>query len=158
MRRNTTISRTGILALAAAVVSMLPSAYAQHCSLAGAAGNYAFCDSGTIVGVGPRAAVGLLSFNAAGRINCKVTASLNGGISQATLSGTYAVNPDCSGTTTFNEFDQDGNPVLTASVAVVWDESMREARFLFTSVVLANGTPLATAINGIARKLTSEQE
>lgn len=157
MRRNRTTSRAGFLALAIAVVSMLPSAYAQHCSLAGAAGNYAFSDSGTIVGVGPRAAVGLLSFSAAGQIKGKVTASLSGGISQTMLSGTYAVNPDCSGTTTFNEFDQDGNPVLTASVGVVWDESMHEARFLFTSVVLANGTPLATAINGSARKLTSEE-
>lgn len=158
MRSNVTTSRVRIVTLAIAVASMMPSAYGQHCSLAGAAGNYAFSDSGTIVGVGPRAAVGLLSFNVAGRINGKVTASLSGGISQTTLSGTYAVNPDCSGTTTFNEFDQDGNPVLTASVAVVWDESMREARFLFTSVVLANGTPLATAINGTARKLTSEED
>jgi hypothetical protein len=147
----------GSIALAIAVVGTMPSAYAQHCSFARAAGNYGFSDSGTIVGVGPRAAVGLLRFNAAGQISGQVTASVNGGVSQTTLSGTYAVNPDCTGTTTFTEFDQNGNPVLTASVAIAWDDNMREARFLFTSVVLANGTPLGTAINGTARKLLSEQ-
>jgi len=152
MSRNIMAKCFVVIAFAMAIVSV-PSAYAQHCSFAGAAGNYGFSDSGTIVGVGPRAAVGSLSFNAAGQISGQVTASLNGGISQATLSGTYAVNPDCSGTTTFTELDQNGSPVLTATVAIAWDDNMREARFLFTSVVLANGTPLATAINGAARKM-----
>jgi hypothetical protein len=158
MKRNIAKSRFGFMALAIAVVSMMPSAYAQHCSFAGAVGNYGFSDSGTVVGVGPRAAVGLLTFNAAGQIKGQVTASLNGGVSQTTLSGTYAVNADCTGTTTFTELDQNGNPVLTATVAIAWDDNMREARFLFTSVVLANGTPLATAINGAARKVISKSE
>jgi hypothetical protein len=158
MKRNIAKSRLGFMALAIAVVSMMPSAYAQHCSLAGAIGNYGFSDSGTVVGIGPRAAVGLLSFNAAGQIKGQVTASLNGGVTQTTLSGTYAVNPDCTGTTTFTELDQNGKPVLTATVAIAWDDDMREARFLFTSVVLADGTPLATAINGTARKTGSKFE
>jgi hypothetical protein len=158
MSRNIMAKSFVVTAFAMAIVSMMPSAYAQHCSFAGAVGNYGFSDSGTIVGVGPRAAVGLLSFNAAGQIKGQVTASLNGGISQTTLSGTYTVNPDCTGTTTFTELDQNGNPVLTATVAIAWDDNMREARFLFTSVVLANGTPLATAINGTARKTGSKFE
>ncbi len=158
MKRNIAKSRLGFMALAIAVVSMMPSAYAQHCSFAGAVGNYGFSDSGTVVGVGPRAAVGLLTFNAAGQIKGQVTASLNGGVSQTTLSGTYAVNPDCTGTTTFTELDQNGSPVLKATVAIAWDDNMREARFLFTSVVLANGTPLATAINSAARKVISKSE
>lgn len=158
MKRNIARSMVVLIALAIAVIGLMSSAYAQHCSFPGAAGTYGFSDSGTIVGVGPRAAVGLLSFNAAGQIKGQVTASLNGAVSQTTLSGTYAVSPDCSGTTTFTELDQNGNPVLTASVAIAWDDNMREARFLFTSVVLANGTPLATAVNGAARKLTSKSE
>ncbi len=158
MTRNIMAKSFVVIPFAIAIASMAPCAYAQHCSFARAAGNYGFSDSGTIVGVGPRAAVGLLSFNAAGQIKGHVTASLNGGVSQTTLSGTYAVNPDCTGTTTFTELDQNGNPVLTATVAIVWDDNMREARFLFTSVVLANGTPLATAINGTARKLIWKSE
>jgi hypothetical protein len=153
MKHN--IARTTVvqIALAMAVVSIAPSAYAQHCSFAGAAGSYGFSDSGTVVGVGPRAAVGLLTFNAAGQVQGPVTASLAGGITQTSLFGTYTVNPDCSGTASFAELDQNGNPVLTATVVVVWDDNMREARFIFTSVVLANGTPLATAVNGEAKKL-----
>ena len=110
-------------------------------------------DSGSIVGVGARAAVGSLTFDAAGNIAGKVTASLNGSISNTNLSGTYSVNPDCSGTASFGESDQSGNPILTATVAIQWDANMREARFLFTSVVPVNGTPLSTVINGNARKL-----
>lgn len=158
MKKNSARSVFGFAALAIAVMSMVPSASAQHCSFTGVAGNYGFSDGGTIVGIGPRAAAGLLTFNAAGQIKGQVTASLNGAVSQTTLSGTYTVNPDCSGTADFSELDQNGNVVLTATVFVAWDDGMREARFVFTSVVLANGTPLSTAINGEARKLISHTE
>ena len=60
---------------------------------------------------------------------------------------------DCTGAATFTEVDQNGNPGLTATVVVAWDDDMREARFIFTSVVLANGTSLPTAVNGQARKM-----
>lgn len=144
---------TVVLIALVSVASIVPSAYGQHCSFAQAAGHYAFSDSGTVINVGPRAAVGLLTFDAIGQINGQVTASLDGDVSQTTLSGTYTVNPNCSGTATFAELDQNGNPVLTATVAITWNSNMAEARFLFTSVVLANGSSLATAINGDARKL-----
>ncbi len=123
------------------------------CSFLRAAGIYGFSDSGTIVGIGPRAAVGSLTFDAAGNIIGKVTASLSGSVSNTNLSGTYSVNPNCTGTATFSESDQSGNLILTATVQVVWDDGMREARFLFTSVKLSDGTPLATVVNGDARKL-----
>jgi hypothetical protein len=139
----------------ALVVSMAEPAHAggPPCSLARAAGTYGVSDSGTVVGVGPRATVALLTFEAAGNVKAKVTASLNGSVTKSTLSGTYTVNPDCTGTATFSEFDQSGNLVLTATVDAVWDDNMREARFIFTSVVLADGTPLATVISGDGRKL-----
>jgi hypothetical protein len=123
------------------------------CSLARAAGSYGVSDSGTVVGIGPRAAVALLTLDAAGNIKGKVTASLNGSVTDSTLSGTYTVNPDCTGTTSFGEFDQSGNLLITATVALVWDAKVREFRFLFTSAVLPDGTPLQTVINGDARKL-----
>lgn len=122
------------------------------CSLARAAGDYGVSDSGTVIGIGPRAAVAVLSLDARGDIKGKVTASLNGTVSNTTLSGSYTVNSDCTGTTSFGEFDQMGNPLLTATVDLVWDDNMREFRFLFTSVVLADGTSLETVINGSARK------
>jgi hypothetical protein len=65
-------------------------------SLACAAGSYGVSESGTVIGIGPRAAVALLTLDAAG-INGKVTASLNGSVSKSMLSGSYTVNPDCTG-------------------------------------------------------------
>jgi hypothetical protein len=144
---------TGLFA-AALMQSMATTARAQDdsCSVARAAGTYGVSDSGTIIGIGPRAAVALLTLDAEGNIKGKVTASLNGSVSNTTLSGTYSVNPDCTGTTAFGEYDSSGNLLLNATVALVWDADMRELRFLFTSAVLPNGTALTTVINGNARK------
>jgi hypothetical protein len=103
------------------------------------------------VGVGPRAAVGTLTLDAAGDLNGEVTASLNGTILAGTLTGTYEVKSDCTGTASFAEIDQFGDHITT-KVSAVWDDNMRQLRFLFTSVTL-NGTPLAIVVNGDARKL-----
>jgi hypothetical protein len=59
----------------------------------------------------------------------------------------------CTGTTTFGEFDPSGNLMITATVALVWDNNMREFRFLFTSAVLPDQTALATVITGDAVKI-----
>lgn len=147
MKRHIGKRMLAITVSAVALASMVSSSYAQQCSLAGAAGKYGFSDSGTVVDVGPRAAVGRLTFEMSGKIHGLVTASLNGSVTQTTLSGTYAVNHECRGRASFGEFDGSNNLILTASVAIVWDNNMQEARFMFTSVVLADGT------NGDARKL-----
>jgi len=136
------------------VTSMAGTAQARNaCSFERAAGTYATSDSGTVVGIGPRSAVSQLTLDAAGNISGPVTASLNGAVTHVTLSGTYTVTPDCTGTASFSEKDQSENPVLTATVDLFWDDNMREVRFIFTSVVLANGPSLATVISGDGRKL-----
>jgi hypothetical protein len=144
------IATTFILALA-------PGAQAadSSCSVERAAGRYAVSDSGTVLGIGPRAAVALLTLDAAGNIKGTVTASLNGAVSNSRLAGTYTVNGDCTGTTTFGEYDQSGNLLITATVALAWDDDMREFRFLFTSVTLPDGSSLSTVINGDARKVVN---
>jgi len=146
------------LSFAAALAALLPAAYGQSCSLAGAAGSYALTDSGTVIGVGPRSGLALLTLDAAGNINGKVTASLNGSVTHTTLSGTYKVKPDCTGSTSFSEFDPSGTVVLTATVEMVWDDNQQEFRFMFTSAVLPDGTALPTAINGDARKTNPRQD
>ncbi len=153
MKRN--IVRRMLVSLSFAVVlaALLPTARGQSCSLARAAGTYGFSDSGTVVGIGPRAAAGILTLDAAGNTNGKVTASLNGSITDSTVSGTYTVNPDCTGAIAFDEFDQSGDKVLTATANLVWDDNMREIRAIFTSAVLPDGTPLATVITVDAKKL-----
>ncbi len=120
------------------------------CSLARAAGTYGVSDSGTIAGA-PRAAVGQLTLDAAGNISATVTVNVNGTVSNSTLTGTYAVNPKCTGSTSFNETDENGN-LITVTVALVWDANMQEIRFLFTEVTVAGGT-VPTVISGTARKV-----
>jgi hypothetical protein len=155
MKRNIVPTTSVIVFVATLVLGAAAPAQAGDaaCSFARAAGTYGVSDSGTVVGIGPRAAVALLTLDAAGNIKGKVTASLNGSVTHTTLSGTYTVNPDCTGTTSFGEFDQSGNLLITATVDLVWDANMREFRFIFTSTVLPDGTPLETVINGDARKL-----
>ena len=150
------LSATGLAIIFAATVMFSLAATADDgsaCSFARAAGKYGTSDSGTVVGVGPRAADALLTLDAAGNIGGPVSASLNGSVAHSTLSGTYTVNRDCTGNASFSEFDQSGNLLLTATVDFVWVNNMREILFIFTSAKLPDGTPLAIVINGNAKKL-----
>jgi hypothetical protein len=160
MKRNIALRTLLMVFVAAFFASTAATAQAKgkdpQCTLAGAAGTYGFSDSGTVVGVGPRAAAGILTLDALGNINGKVTASLNGSVTHTTLSGTYTVNPDCTGAGTFEEFDQSGNKTLTLTEDAVWDDNMQEVRSIVTSAVLPNGTALATVITVDGRKLFPE--
>jgi hypothetical protein len=65
--------------------------------------------------------------------------------------GDLRVNSDCTGTASFTEIDQFGDNIA-AKVSAVWDDNMRQLRFLFTSVSL-NGNPRSIIVNGDARKV-----
>ena len=159
MQRNS-LRTTVVFAFAATLIASMAAtgqavAGDPACSLARAAGSYGVSDSGTVVGIGPRVAIGLVTLDAAGNLTGTVTASLNGTVTESTASGTYSVNPDCTGVANINEFDQSGNLLLTATESAVWDDNMRELRLIFTSAKLPDGTSLAAVISGNARKLVS---
>jgi len=130
-------------------------AESSACSLARAAGTYGFTDNGTVVGVGPRIAVGIFTLDAAGNVkNGKATSSLNGTVTAETFSGIYTVNSDCTGT--FNNVqlrDLSGNLLLTITADLTWDDNMRELRAIFTSATLPDGTSLLTVISADGRKM-----
>jgi hypothetical protein len=153
MKRNNVTNTVVGMVFALAVASLVPSASAQQCSLARAAGMYGFSDSGTVVGVGPRMAVGNFTLDAAGNLNGKATSSLNGAIAVETFSGNYTVNSDCTGA--FNNVqirDLSGNLLLTITADLAWDDNVTHLRGIFTSTTLPNGTPLLTVISADARK------
>src|SRR5215472_13810857 len=155
MKRNI-VRRTLVnLAFAAMLMTLLPTAYGQSCSLARAAGKYAFNDSGTVINVGPRVATGIFTLDAAGNlVNGKATSSLDGTLADEAFSGPYTVNSDCTGTFALDVFDPStGKLLFTATLDLAWDDNMRELRFIFTSVTAPDGTPLTPVINGDARKL-----
>jgi len=139
MKRNIVRRMLVNLSFAVVLAALLPAAYGQSCSLARAAGTYGLTNSGTVVGIGPRTAVGVWTMDAAGNLtNGKATSSMNG--------------------TIFQIRDPSGNLLFTVTTDAAWDDNMQQVRFIFTSVVAPNGTALETVINGDARKLSTENQ
>jgi len=157
--KRTIVRTTLVTILSAAFLSLAPGAHAQDeggCSKASAAGKWAFTTNGTVVGIGPRASVGIITLDGAGNVpNGKATASLNGNVTEEAFSGTYSVNPDCTGKMAIQIFDLSGNKILAATLDLVLDDNVQGLRAIFTSVVLPNGIPLGTVITVQAKRLFS---
>jgi hypothetical protein len=69
-------------------------------------GTYVVLGTGTIVGVGAYAAMSEATFDGNGNVTVQSTASVNGVIYEdVVLTGTYIVNPDCTGSSTLSNGD-----------------------------------------------------
>lgn len=144
------IAQTGLMALfaLALVASLAVPVHADddHCSLKRAAGKWSFTDNGTVVGVGPRVAVGILTLDSAGNVsNGVATSSLNGAVAQETFSGTYTVNSDCTGTIQVTIYSG-GAELFAVTLNSAFDEGMKHIRAVFTSVIAPNGASLPTIV------------
>ncbi len=131
-----------------------------NCSNNGVAGDWAYSFTGTIffpapTGAVPFAAVGTATLDRAGHWSGKQTSNLGGTISQDTLKGTVTVNSDCTATQTNSVYDQSGTTLLrTTALAIVFDDSEREFRAIFTSLKLEpSGESVPTVITLNARKV-----
>lgn len=100
MKHSNTASALTMVAVFAFALVAGPTAKAaeKKCSNAILTGTYADQDTGTIVGVGPFAGVNVDSFDGKGHLTISGVSSLNGSVAQGTETGTYTVNPDCTGT------------------------------------------------------------
>jgi hypothetical protein len=117
------MKRLMTLALAAITFAAAPQALKAQdedalCPLgnATARGTYISHATGYVVGVGPIATVGVMTFDGKGTGLLNSTASVNGGISQGKLSATYTLKSDCTMTLTMGDgstydgvFAPDGN-------------------------------------------------
>lgn len=146
---------TKLLLSVMALLVMVPGVHAA-CSKAGVEGKWGFSTNGSIPAIGPVAATGLFNQDREGNITGSQTRSLNGDIADETFTGTATVNSDCTGTDTIQVF-QDGNLVRTTTLNVVYDDNAREARAIFTSLVLPDGTKLPTVLTIEARRVVSRQ-
>ena len=105
MKRNTT-ANTFAIAAAILVLSMAPSAKAQNrgCSNGIIKGTFAFTASGSVTAPPSLpeaiAEIGTQTFDGVGGTTGAATLSANGKIFAVTWTGTYTVNPDCTGTYT----------------------------------------------------------
>ena len=136
------------------MLSLAPSVHAEdnECSLARAAGKWSFTDNGTLIGIGLRVAVGTLTLDSAGKVsNGTVTSNLNGTITSETASGTYTVNPDCTGTFNLTVYSS-GVELFTVTASSAFDNRMQHLRGIFTSLVDPNGTAFASVIAFDANK------
>jgi hypothetical protein len=98
MKRN--IGKTFAIAAAAALaLSIAPAAKADNkgCSNATLKGTFVHAASG-FEAAGPLAGVGTDTFDGNGGVTTTATISINGNIVPVTATGTYKVNPDCTGT------------------------------------------------------------
>ncbi len=91
-----------LVALVIVTAAFAPQALkaADLCPLQNATkhGTYVVFGTGTIVGVGSISAVGEITYNGRGNTVATYTASVNGAInSGVTVTGTYTVNGDCTG-------------------------------------------------------------
>lgn len=149
--------RTSLVVVAVLIPGFASLAHAAgHCSTAASAGDWAFTYSGTIfIPNGPAvpvASVGRFT-QKGGSLSGTETRSLAGQSADETITGTYTVNADCTGTYSFEIFDS-GTLVRTATMNTVLDDNQRSAGGIFTSATLEpSGTPLGTVITVDARKI-----
>ena len=134
MKRNT-IAKTFTMAAAAALaLAISPTAKADDkgCSNATLRGTFAYTSTGFITAppafAGPFAETGTQTFDGNGGTTAAVTLSQNGNILAVTVTGTYKVNPDCTGTFTLQV-----SPIgITVHVFFVLDDSGQEFQAIET--------------------------
>jgi hypothetical protein len=81
-----------------------PAAEASHgCNLRDVQGSYGYTVNGTNVGAGLVAAVGLVTADGEGHLTASDTVSANGLILRRSITGSYTVNPNCTGAALFTD-------------------------------------------------------
>jgi hypothetical protein len=103
----------------------------EQCTLRSVAGDFGYTVTGTRLPLGPAASVGSVHFDRFGNLTGTQTLSLNGTIVQGeVLTGTFAVNPDCTGSSTI--VVSNTTFPRTSHLDVVWVNSSTEFRAIFT--------------------------
>lgn len=103
-----------------------PHAQAQEpsCNLASLHGSFGYTITGSLLPtpaptpVGPFVEVGRQTFDGEGNTKATATVSINGNSFPATLSGSYTVNPDCTGTITVTIVDAYGTNTAHANFVI----------------------------------------
>jgi hypothetical protein len=154
-----TIVRTTLLMITLATVCAGMAQAAEHCSNAKAAGNWGFTLAGTLIlptGPVPGAAVGRLSIDKDGNISGTESRNVGGGFANETITGSWAVNSDCTATVTVNIYDS-GVLVRTSVLAVVFVDDSSKIRGVQQSLTLPDGTPIPVVITLDGNKLFREE-
>jgi hypothetical protein len=123
-------------------LGVVPRAQADEhegCSKATLQGSFGYTSTGTLLEAyvppplaGPFAEVGRQTFDGKGHTDATATLSTNGNPATVTIEGTYAVNPDCTGSMTLNVSPFDS----TVHAYIVIDDDGAEFRAIVTDANL----------------------
>jgi hypothetical protein len=116
-----------------------PAQAKTSCTLKSIEGSDGYSVNGSNIGSGPLAAVGLVSSDGAGNLSATETDSINGTIVRRTITGSYTVNANCTGTVTFTD-----NFQQTTHLDFVAVKEADELQFIQTDS--------GTVTSGIAKK------
>jgi|WetSurMetagenome_2_1015567.scaffolds.fasta_scaffold98244_2 hypothetical protein len=150
-----------VLAVAAAA-----AAQDHRCVNPALEGAWAYTETGTVIVPTSAtttmsviaAAVGRYDFSPAGTFTGTQNSSTNGTVYQDSKTGTWEINPDCTGTLTLKVFDPSGTTLRRTSVwAVVLDDNAREFRGIMTSMTLANGLVVGPVMTVTGTRLARDR-
>lgn len=156
MNRKVARSMLVILSIATLYVSMAPATQAQDnsCSTARAAGDWGFTLSGAILlptGPVPVAGVVRASIDTDGNVTTATEArNVGGGFANETLTASWTVESDCTGTLTVNAFES-GGLVRISVLSLVFVDNMREVLLVQQSLTQQPGgavLPVVITANG----------
>ena len=127
MKRSTIANTFAIAAVTAVAIAIAPTAKADDkgCTNASLKGTFSHIGTGSTM-AGPLVGVGTDTFDGNGGATSTATLSVNGNIVTITATGTYKVNPDCTGTYTF------GSQGKTTRLFFVIDDGGNEIQALCT--------------------------
>jgi hypothetical protein len=116
------------------------------------AGDWGFTLTGTLLlpsGPVPFAAVIHGTADVNGNVTGIEARNLGGGYADETFSGSWLVGADCVGTATVL-FKENGQPVRTSVLTVVFDENSKQVRMVQKSLTLPNGIelPVVATVEG----------
>jgi len=147
-----------VVALVLLMLGALGSGYAQSephaaCNNRLIAGNYGFTIQGNKLGgqgpTGPQVGVAMTEFDGKGGLSQIDTVTVSGEVvadfTHTAATGTYTVNPDCTGTFTINFTD--GRPPIVANFVVV-----KSGLEIDTVVISAGGSQGIVATASIGKK------
>jgi len=151
MRKSAWAIVTGAL-IATVLLGFVSPAEAQQCSEELSAGYYAFTLSGVVIlptGPVPIAGVGTATLDSTGKVTGTESRSVGGDFADETLTGTYTVNSNCTGTATL-QFYESGQLVRTSVLSLIFDSNEQAFRMVQKSLELPNGTflPIVATVEG----------
>ena len=148
---NKSLTRAFCIVLLA---GLAPTANGATCSTATVAGNWGATLNGVLIlptGSVPVGAVLRATADEDGNLSGSEARSVGGGYADETLSGSWTVNADCTGSATVN-FYQAGQLVRISAVTIVFDDHSKELRMIQQSLTLPDGTQLPVVVTVDGKK------